>query len=45
MIVPRRAAHEVLQRGEKLMRTEGSVRRAIRRGLTPLDAYEKFGAF
>jgi 4-hydroxy-4-methyl-2-oxoglutarate aldolase len=45
VIVPRRAAHEVLQRCEKLMRTEGSVRRAIRRGLTPLDAYNKFGAF
>ena len=38
-------AHEVLERCEKLVGTEGTVRTAIRRGLTPLAAYEKFGAF
>jgi 4-hydroxy-4-methyl-2-oxoglutarate aldolase len=45
VIVPRRVAHEVLQRCEALMGTEGAVRSAIRRGLTPLAAYEKFSAF
>jgi regulator of RNase E activity RraA len=45
VIVPRRVAHEVLPRCEKLVGTEGAVRTAIRRGLTPLAAYEKFGAF
>ena len=45
VIVPRRVAHEVLQRCEKLVGTEGAVRKAIRRGLTPLAAYEKFGVF
>jgi regulator of RNase E activity RraA len=45
VIVPRRVAHEVLQRCEKLVGTEGAVRAAIRRGLSPLAAYEKFGAF
>jgi regulator of RNase E activity RraA len=43
VVVPRRVAHEVLQRCEKLVGAEGAVRTAIRRGLTPLAAYEKFG--
>jgi regulator of RNase E activity RraA len=45
VVVPRRVAHDVLQRCEKLVGTEGAVRKGIRRGLTPLAAYEKFGAF
>jgi len=45
VVVPRRAAHEVLVRCEKLVGTENKVRRAVKRGMTPLDAYEKFGAF
>jgi regulator of RNase E activity RraA len=45
VVVPRRVAHDVLQRCEKLMNTEGEVRRAVRRGLTPLAAYEKFRGF
>ncbi|OGL01717.1 MAG: hypothetical protein A3E31_02870 [Candidatus Rokubacteria bacterium RIFCSPHIGHO2_12_FULL_73_22] len=45
VVVPRRVAHEVLGRAEKLAGTEGRVRAAVRRGMTPLDAYEKFGAF
>jgi regulator of RNase E activity RraA len=43
VVVPRRVAHEVLQRCEELVGTVGAVRTAIRRGLTPLAAYEKFG--
>ncbi|MBI3826539.1 MAG: RraA family protein [Candidatus Rokubacteria bacterium] len=43
--VPRRAAHEVLQRCEKLVGTENAVRTAVKRGMTPLQAYEKHGAF
>jgi 4-hydroxy-4-methyl-2-oxoglutarate aldolase len=43
--VPRRVAHDVLQRCEKLVGTENKVRTAVRRGLTPLAAYDKFGAF
>jgi len=35
----------VLVRCEKLVGTENKVRRAVKRGMTPLDAYEKFGAF
>src|SRR4030095_8626800 len=45
VVVPRRAAHEVLGRCEKLVGTEDKVRSAVRRGMTPLAAYEKFGAF
>lgn len=45
VVVPRRAAHEVLVRCEKLSATEDKVRSAVRRGLTPLAAYEKFGSF
>jgi len=45
VIVPRRVAHEVLQRCERLVSTESKVRTAVRRGMAPLDAYKKFGAF
>jgi 4-hydroxy-4-methyl-2-oxoglutarate aldolase len=45
VIVPRRLAHEVAQRAKTLMGSENAVRQAIRRGLTPLAAYEKFGVF
>jgi regulator of RNase E activity RraA len=45
VIVPRRAAHEVLRRCEKLVGTENRVRSAVRRGMTPLAAYLKFGSF
>ena len=45
IVVPRRAASEVLTRCEKLVGTENKVRTAVRRGMTPLDAYVKFGSF
>ena len=45
VVVPRRVAHDVLAQCEKLVGTESAVRRALRRGLSPLEAYEKFGAF
>jgi len=45
VVVPRRAAHEVLVRCEKLVGTENKVRTAVKRGLAPLAAYEKFGSF
>jgi regulator of RNase E activity RraA len=45
VIVPRRVAHEVLRRCEKLVGTENRVRSAVRRGMTPLAAYQKFGSF
>jgi 4-hydroxy-4-methyl-2-oxoglutarate aldolase len=45
VVVPRRAAHEVLVRAQRLLGTEQRVRSAMRRGLSPLAAYEKFGKF
>src|SRR6266849_5826599 len=45
VVVPRRVAHEVAGRCEKLVGTENAVRNAVKRGMTPLAAYEKFGSF
>ncbi len=45
VVVPRRVAHEVLTRCEKLVGTENTVRKAVKRGMTPLAAYEKFRSF
>lgn len=45
VVVPRRAAAEVLARCEKLAGTEHKVRTAVKRGMTPLEAFEKYGAF
>ena len=45
VVVPRRAAQEVLTRCEKLVGTENKVRTAVKRGMPPLEAYEKFGKF
>jgi 4-hydroxy-4-methyl-2-oxoglutarate aldolase len=45
VVVPRRVAHEVLTRCEKLVGTENAVRKAVKRGMTPLAAYEKFKTF
>ena len=45
VVVPRRVAHVVLLRCEKLVGTENKVRTAVKRGMPPLAAYEKYGAF
>lgn len=45
VVVPRRAAHEVLVRAEKLVGTGNAARKAVRRGMTPLQAYETFARF
>ncbi len=45
VIVPRRIATQVLARCERLLRTEGKVRQAVKRGVAPLVAYERYGAF
>ena len=45
VVVPRRVAHEVLLRCERLVGTENKVRAAVKRGMAPLEAYEKFGGF
>jgi regulator of RNase E activity RraA len=45
VVVPRRVAQEALTRCERLVATEGKVRRAVARGMPPLEAYEKFRVF
>jgi regulator of RNase E activity RraA len=45
VVVPRRVAHDVLKKCEALVGTESKVRAAVKRGMLPLQAYEKFGAF
>jgi len=45
VVVPRRVAHEVATRCEKLVALENAVRKAVKRGLTPLAAYDRFKAF
>ena len=45
VVVPRRVAHEVVARCEKLVTAESAVRKAVKRGMTPLAAYEKLGTF
>jgi regulator of RNase E activity RraA len=44
-VVPQRLAVEVLLECEALLDKENLVRDAVRRGLAPLAAYEKFGVF
>jgi 4-hydroxy-4-methyl-2-oxoglutarate aldolase len=44
-VVPRALATPVLLECEGLLRTENRVRDAVRRGMAPLAAYEKFGVF
>jgi regulator of RNase E activity RraA len=45
VVVPRRVAAEVLARCERLVGTENKVRTAVKRGVSPIEAYEKFGSF
>jgi len=45
VVVPRRVAHEVVTRCETLVATENAVRKAVKRGTTPLAAYEQFKKF
>jgi 4-hydroxy-4-methyl-2-oxoglutarate aldolase len=44
-VVPRRVAHDVLLRCEAVVNTESKVRAAVKRGMLPIEAYEKFGRF
>jgi 4-hydroxy-4-methyl-2-oxoglutarate aldolase len=44
-VVPKAVALEVLLECEALLDSENQVRDAVRRGMAPLAAYEKFGVF
>jgi hypothetical protein len=43
--VPRDVSEEVLTRAEQSVQDEDAVRSAIREGVDPLEAYERYGTF
>ena len=45
VIIPKEKAEEVLLQSEKLIATESLIRKAIREGMDPQEAYLKFNAF
>ncbi len=45
VIVPRTIAESVLVEAERKAATENEIRAAVREGMTPLDAYERYGTF
>jgi regulator of RNase E activity RraA len=45
VVVPARLAVPVLLECERLLHTENQVRDAVRKGMAPLAAYERFGVF
>lgn len=45
VVVPRAIADDVLEAAEAIASTENAVRTAIEEGMTPIDAYEKYGKF
>lgn len=45
VVVPRHLAEEVLVEAEELAESENEVREAVRDGMAPIDAYEKYGTF
>ena len=45
VVVPAAIAEEVLGEAEEKAATESEIRAAVREGMTPLEAYERFGTF
>jgi regulator of RNase E activity RraA len=45
VVVPQDVASEVLAEAEAKVGTESAIRTAVREGMTPLEAYERFGTF
>jgi 4-hydroxy-4-methyl-2-oxoglutarate aldolase len=45
VVVPQAIAESVLVEAEKKAATESQVRVAVREGMTPLEAYERYGTF
>jgi regulator of RNase E activity RraA len=45
LVVPAAVAAEVLAEAEAKAATESEIRAAVRAGMTPLDAYERYGTF
>jgi len=45
VIIPQDKVHEILEKSEKLINTESQVRKAIREGMDPQEAYIKYSVF
>lgn len=45
VVVPQGVAEDVLAEAEKKAATESEIRVAVREGMSPLEAYERFGTF
>jgi 4-hydroxy-4-methyl-2-oxoglutarate aldolase len=45
VVVPRAVAEDVLVEAERKAATESEIRAAVREGMLPLDAYERYGTF
>jgi 4-hydroxy-4-methyl-2-oxoglutarate aldolase len=45
VVVPLAIAESVLEEAERKAATESEIRVAVREGMTPLEAYERYGAF
>lgn len=45
VVVPAASVADVLRRAEEVARTEDAVREAVRGGMTPLEAFDRFGKF
>ena len=45
VVVPQAIAEDVLVEAERKAATESEIRAAVRDGMTPLEAYERFGTF
>ena len=45
VIIPEDKAEDILQKSEKLITTESEIRKAIREGMDPQEAYIKFSVF
>jgi 4-hydroxy-4-methyl-2-oxoglutarate aldolase len=45
VVIPAELVLEVLERSEAVVETESRVRKAVRGGMAPLEAYEAFGKF
>jgi len=45
VIIPRSLAAEVVAKTEEVVATESDMRRALVRGMDPVEAYNKYGKF
>lgn len=45
VVVPASAADEVLRAAEEKVGTENEIRKAVREGMSPLEAYDRYGTF